>query len=307
MATIKKEINISGKTLMTGKECSVTFFPSNEHGIRFFVQGCESPILASPFNVVSTDNCVVLGNESSKIMLVEHFMAACAFANINSLDVCLSHYEMPILDGSSLKWVELFKKAGIEETHANESIEIKEPAYYTDNKATIAVLPDEEFKITYCIDFDHPDLKNRWISYNLNQDKMQVIEARTFGYLKDLERFQKMGLALGVSVENTVGLTENGYTTELRSEYEPLKHKILDLIGDLNLLSLNPLNLKAHIIAKDAGHKSHIELAKKLSCHCEKKSDKTIYSSAGCHSERSEESVKQTTRDFTLTWTDSSG
>lgn len=270
MATLIKEINISGKTLMSGQECTVTLFPSKEQGIRFFVNGSQNPILACSSNVVSTDNCTVLASPNSKVMLVEHFMAACAFANIDSLDVCLSSSEMPILDGSSKKWFELFEESGLKELettkkNSNNAIEIKEPVFYSNNKASLVILPAEEFKITYCVDFEHPDLKNRWVSFDLNQDKMQIIEARTFGYLKDLEKFQQMGLALGVSVENTVGLTENGYTTELRSEFEPLKHKILDLIGDLNLLSFNPLNLKAHIIAKDAGHKSHVELAKKIS------------------------------------------
>ena len=272
MATIKKDINISGKTLMSRQESSVTLFPSQTTGIRFFLEGSQKPVLASPFNVVSTDNCIVLANETAKIILVEHFMAACAFAGIDSLDVCLSCSEMPILDGSSLKWFELFTEAGIEEENFAESIEIPEPVFYSDNKSVISVIPAEKFKITYCINFDHPDLKNRWISFDLSQDKNLILEARTFGCLKDLEKFQKIGLALGVSIENTVGLTENGYTTELRSEYEPLKHKILDLIGDLNLLSFNPLNLKAHIIAQEAGHKSHVELAKKISILMEKKS-----------------------------------
>lgn len=265
MTTINTEINISGNALMTGQECTVSIFPSEARGIRFFLKGAEKPVLASPFNVASTDNCTVLANENCKIMLVEHFMAACAFANVDSLDVCLSYPELPIFDGSALKWVELFKEAGIDEKNTVASIELEEPVFYSNDKTTIAVIPDTNFKITYCIDFEHPDLKNRWLSMEINQDSTQIIEARTFGYLKDLEKFQQMGLAQGVTIENTIGLTETGYTTELRSEYEPLKHKILDLIGDLNLLPFNPLDLKAHIIAKEAGHKSHVELARKIS------------------------------------------
>ena len=270
MTTIKKQINLSGKTLMSGKESSVTLFPPTEKGIRFYIRGSEQAILASPYNVISTENCVVLGNGASKVILVEHFMAACAFAGVDSLNVCLDSSEMPIFDGSALKWFELFQETGIIDENSNKQIELSEPVFYSENKTSIAVLPAEEFKITYCIDFDHPDLKNRWISYNLSQNKQQIIEARTFGYLKDLEKFQQMGLALGVSAENTVGLSDNGYTTELRSEYEPIKHKILDLIGDLNLLDINPLNLKVHIIAKEAGHKSHVELAKRISILMEK-------------------------------------
>lgn len=264
MATLCKEVNISGKTLMTGQDCSVTLFPSKEKGIKFFVNGCKKPIIAAPSNVVSTENCVVLANQQTKVALVEHFMAACAFADIDSLDVCLSYFEMPILDGSSLKWIELFNEAVIDKIKTDGMIELKQPVFYSDNKADITIFPTEELKITYCMNFDHPDLKQKWVSYDLSLDNKQIIEARTFGYLKDLEKFQQMGLAQGVSIDNTVGLTENGYTTKLRSEYEPIKHKILDLIGDIYLTGINPLNLKAHIIAKDAGHKSHIELAKKL-------------------------------------------
>lgn len=271
MPTLLKEINISGKALMSGKESTVNLFPSNEKGIRFFIHGCDKPVEANPFNVVSTDNCTVLGNESCKVVLVEHFMAACAFAGIDSLDVCLSMPEMPILDGSTLKWYELFNEAGIGGNPDNTAINIYEPVYYSENNTNIAVLPAEEFKITYCVNFYHPDLQNKWLSFDLTQDKMNIIEARTFGYLKDLEKFQQMGLAQGVDINNTVGLTNDGYTTDLRSEFEPIKHKILDLIGDLNLLPFNPLNLKAHIIAKEAGHKSHVEIAKKISLIMERK------------------------------------
>ena len=103
-------------------------------------------------------------------------------------------------------------------------------------------------------------------SYNwtIDDSYFEIYEARTFGYLKDLERFQEAGLALGVSIDNTVGLTETGYTTELRSKFEPIKHKILDLIGDLYLSGINPLDLKAHIVAREAGHRIHVEFAKIL-------------------------------------------
>lgn len=271
MTTLKKEINITGKTLMTGKECTVSVFHSKEKSIRFFIQGSEGPVVASPFNIISTDNCTVLGNENGKIMLIEHFMAACAFAKLNSLDVCVSFSEMPILDGSALKWYELFTEAGIEGESEDNAEIIKEPVYYSNEKTSLVVIPAEEFKITYCVDFNHPDLRNKWLSFDLSQNNKEIIEARTFGYLKDLEKFQQAGLALGADSENIVGLTEDDYTIELRSEYEPVKHKILDLIGDLNLLPFNPLNLKAHIIAQNAGHKSHIELAKKLSILTEKR------------------------------------
>jgi len=248
---------------MSGLDCNVNIFPSKEKGIKFYIISAKTPVIANYKSVVSTDNCVTLANhEGARVILVEHFMAACAFAGIDSLDVCIDSPELPILDGSSVEWYKLFIDAGIDATTNIEQTTFKKPVGISDKKTDLALIPAEEFKITYCVDFDHPELQNRWIYFNLSQNKDRIIEARTFGYLKDLEKFQQAGMALGVTVENTVGLTDDGYTTELRSEYEPIKHKILDLIGDLYLSGLNPLGFNAHIIAKDAGHRMHAEFAK---------------------------------------------
>lgn len=251
---------------MKNRDCCVEVVPSNEGQIRFFVEKCEEPIVLDIDNVVSTNHCIVLGNKKSKIMLVEHFAAACAILGINSIDVHVSKSEMPILDGSSKEWVELFEEAGIEK-RKSESYTLKEPVYYLNGKTHLVILPSDELNITYGVNYDHPDLRNRWVSLSKKDIKEhidEIIEARTFGYLKDLKKFQLFGFARGVSYENTVGLKEEGYTTELRSEFEPVKHKILDLIGDLYLTGVSPLDLKAHIIVKEAGHAVHVKAAKLL-------------------------------------------
>lgn len=262
MTTILNEIEISGKTLMKNRDSSVRILPSNEGLIRFFVENSPEPIIADVENVESTNHCVVLSFKRNKIMLTEHFMAACAFCGIDSLDVYVSKSEMPILDGSSKKWVELFNEAGIEKIE-KKSYTITEPVYYLNGKTHLVILPDEELNITYAISYDHPDLKNNWISLN-KKNVGEIIEARTFGFLKDLKKLQLFGFARGVTYENTVGLDGDGYTTELKSKFEPIKHKILDLIGDLYLTGVNPLNLKAQIIVKEAGHAVHIKAAKML-------------------------------------------
>lgn len=261
MGSILKETKISGNALMNGENCDVTIFPSQTKGIKFFVPNAQQPVIASIENVVSTQNCVVLANQFGQIRLVEHFLAACAICGIDSLDVCVSNIELPILDGSAKKWVELFTDAGFERTFCG--ITIDKPISYVDADTAIAILPSEELSVTYLMDFDHPDLKQKWISTKFKNTE-EIIEARTFGYLKDLEKFQQMGLAKGVSLDNTLGLTDEGYTSELRSDLEPVKHKILDLTGDLKLAGINLPDLKATIIAKQAGHTSHVEIAKIL-------------------------------------------
>lgn len=265
MTTILNEIEITGNSLMKNRQSHVKITPSNEGVIRFFVENSTSPIIADIDNVDSTNHCVVLGAKRNKIMLVEHFMSACAFMGINSLDVYVSKSEMPILDGSAKTWVELFKQAGVgkSEKAKKELYTVSEPVYYLNGKTHLVILPDEELNITYSVNYDHPDLKNKWVSLN-KKNLDEIIEARTFGFLKDLKKFQLFGFARGVTYENTVGLDGDGYTTELRSELEPVKHKILDLIGDLYLTGVNPLDLKAQIIVKEAGHAVHVKAAKML-------------------------------------------
>ena len=256
--TIAKEATVTSKGLMTGMDSTARLVPSDKKGMRFHLG--DKTVEAHVDNVVSTEHCTVIGNQDIKVMLIEHFMAACAICHIEAIDVYLSHFEMPILGGGSAEWVEIFKEAG---NRAQESYILTEPVSYFNGKTHIVVMPSDEFKVTYSVNFNHPELNHRWVS--LDKDKLnEIIEARTFGYLKELEMLQAAGYARGVSIENTVGLTEDGYTTELKSDFEPAKHKILDLIGDFYLTGFNPMDLKAEVIVKAAGHAVHVKVAKIL-------------------------------------------
>lgn len=260
MSTIKKEVILKSVALMTGVDSEAKVCPSQEKGLRFHFAG--KTVEANIDNVVSTEHCTVIGNSDIKVMLVEHFMAACAICKIDALDVYLSHFELPILDGGSKQWVDAFLEAGIENPD-RKKYSVKEPISYLNGKTHLVVLPSDNLNVTYSINFKHKELSNRWVS--LNTDTInEIIEARTFGYLNELEMLQKAGYARGASIENTVGLTEEGYTTQLKSEYEPAKHKILDLIGDFYLAGFNILNAKAEIIVKEAGHTVHTMVAKEL-------------------------------------------
>lgn len=260
MATIKKEVVLKSVALMTGMECEAKVCPSDEKGLRFHFMG--KTIEANIDNVVSTEHCTVIGNADIKVMLIEHFMAACAICRIDSLDVYLSHFELPILGGGSKEWVEAFTNAGIEDAD-EKKCSIKEPIQYLNGKTHLVVLPSDKLNITYSVNFKHKDLNNRWVSSNL-ENINEIAEARTFGYLNELEMLQKAGYARGASIENTLGLTDEGYTAELKSEFEPIKHKILDLIGDFYLAGCNLLNFNAEIIVKEAGHTVHTIFAKDL-------------------------------------------
>ena len=271
MGTIKTEIKTSGKGLMKNKNCEVVIKPSSSGHIRIFSKGAETPFNVCIENLYSTDHCVtlcskehrtLLGDYKYKVMLCEHFIAACAICKIDSLDVYLSETEMPIFDGSSKVWVDLFNQAGIEGVN-KDLYTVSEPVYYLNGKTCLVVLPDKELRITYAVNYDHPDLKERWVTMD-NDNLKEIIEARTFGFYKDLKKFQMLGFAKGVTIDNTVGLKDVGYTTELRSADEPIKHKILDLLGDFYLTGVSPLNMRAQILVKEAGHAVHTKVAQIL-------------------------------------------
>ncbi len=271
MVTIKSEIITSGNSLMKNKLCEVLIKPSQSGKIRFFSKGSEVGFEACIDNLYSTDHCVtlcskehrtLLGDYKYKAMLCEHFMAACAICKIDSLDVYLSETELPIFDGSAKVWVELFKNAGIEGIN-NDLYTVSEPVYYLNGKTSLVILPDKELNITYSVNYDHPDLTKRWVSLDL-KNIQEIVEARTFGFYKDLKKYQMLGFAKGVTIDNTVGLKDFGFTTELRSQNEPIKHKVLDLLGDLYLTGVSPLNLRAQILVKEAGHAVHCKVAQQL-------------------------------------------
>ena len=265
MITLKKEISISGSGLMKNKPCEVTFKPSKEGKIRYFVKGNE-PFEAVVDNVISTDHCVVLGKGKAKAMLTEHLTAALAICHIDSLDIYMTEEEVPILDGSSKVWVELFKKAGIDKPffQKEQKYTVSEPVYYLNGKTSVVILPYKELFMSYAVNYDHPNVTQRFVNYNPKKQE-EIVEARTFGFYRDLKKFQMLGFAQGVTQKNTVGFMDDGtYSTELRSEYEPIKHKMLDMVGDLYLTGINPLDLKCQILAKEAGHAVHVKVAQML-------------------------------------------
>ncbi len=265
MVTLKKEVKLVGNGLMKNKPCEVTLFPSNSGQIRYFVKDKDS-FVADADHVLATDHCVVMGTKKARAMLTEHLSAALAFCHIDSVDICMTEEEVPALDGSSLKWVEAIKEAGTDKPFfaKDKFYTVKEPVYYLNGKTSLVILPSDNLFISYAVNYNHPDLTRRFVNYN-PKNKYEIIEARTFGFYHDLKKYQMLGFAQGVTQENTVGLTDDGgYTTELRSEHEPIKHKMLDLIGDLYLTGVNPLNMRCQILAKEAGHAVHVKVAKML-------------------------------------------
>lgn len=261
-------IFVSGIGVITGKPVEVQVLPAEPgHGIVFYIDGI-TPIPARLQSVVHTDRGVTLASRDGKTLsIVEHFLCAASLAGLTDLKVSVSGApEMPILDGSAQDWLKVFAKH-FELTLPQPAFELNQAVFYrhSDDIAVYAV-PDTHFKISYSVDFNHPDLKSRWVRWDSKKDNPALIStACTFGYVSELPALHARGLALGASLENSLGLfEEGGYSRTLRHDDEPIYHKTLDLIGDLSLTGLNPLALKAHVFALNAGHSSHVPFARKL-------------------------------------------
>ena len=275
MKTVKSSIEVQGNGLMTGVDATVIIEPSETPNINFFIG--DTKITADPNNVVSTEHCVVLGDFNNlmgpKVALVEHLMASFAITGIDGVNVRFKNpnyevaklmqnaFEIPILDGSARIWVKKLNEAGFVGDE-NKTPTLNNTINFQKGNSFVTLTPSEgDTRIIYCVNYDHPDLQNVFAT---SDNIEEVTSARTFGYLKDLDKLQAMGFSRGVTIDNTVGLKDVGYTTELRSVREPNKHKILDIIGDLRLSGVNPFKIKANVIACCAGHFMHVEACKLL-------------------------------------------
>jgi len=164
--------------------------------------------------------------------------------------------EMPLADGSAQFWIELFQSAGIGRIKVESDLTLPEVVSVSKGDRSILAVPAESFSVTYLMDWKHPKIGQVWKSWDQSEDIKTVYEARTFGMLKDHEM---LGL-----VDDVVSITDDDFTMPLRSPDEPVRHKLLDLIGDLALCGVNPMRIKARFISTKAGHELDVEIAKKL-------------------------------------------
>jgi UDP-3-O-[3-hydroxymyristoyl] N-acetylglucosamine deacetylase len=206
--------------------------------------------------VVNTLRNTVLGIGAARLCIVEHFLAAACLWGCEDLLVVVEGPEMPLSDGSARFWMELFEGSAIPRSVPESTIAIHEPVIVQEGDRQLIALPAEKLKLTYMIDWPHPLIGKRWKSWSKDEDYAEIAYARTFGSSKE-------NAMLGVQ-EEVVSLTDDGFTKPLIYEDEPVRHKLLDLFGDLVLVGLNPLKLKAHVISIKGGHKLDVEMAKRL-------------------------------------------
>jgi UDP-3-O-[3-hydroxymyristoyl] N-acetylglucosamine deacetylase len=268
--TLRHEVSFEGIGLHTGQYAKVRLKPaSRDTGIVFVRPERQVAIKASIDAVTDTAFSTTIGLNGTKIRTVEHILAAIAGVGIDNLIIEVTGPEIPILDGSSIELTSLLMKGGIAKQSKNKSLlNITKPLVLTDGHAELAVLPYDGKRITYRIHFNHHLLGEQEFSIELTRENflLEIAPARTFGFLKDVEHLKANGFAKGGSFDNAIVLGDDSIlnSTGLRFKDEFVRHKILDLIGDLSLVGLP---IYGHIIANKSGHTTHLKFLKKLLSH----------------------------------------
>lgn len=273
-STVLNTVNCSGIGLHTGLPCKLAIHPAPpDTGIVFVRQDWAKQVRVQAHidNVIDATLATTIGREGVRISTVEHLMAAFAGLGIDNAEVELDAPEVPIMDGSSEPFNALLKKAGIRlQDKPKKFVIIRHPVTVTDEDRQATLLPSNDFKLSYTIDFRHPLISNQFYLIQISNGNFEreICRARTFGFLKEYEMLKAKGLARGGSLNNAVVVDGNQVVNEggLRFADEFVRHKILDSVGDLWLLGAQVIG---HFIGYKSGHTLNHKLIHKLLAHKE--------------------------------------
>jgi UDP-3-O-acyl N-acetylglucosamine deacetylase len=255
--TIGKTFCLSGIGLHSGIDSSLFFSPAPANaGIVFVKNGKEIPAHIS--KVKETRR----GTFLEGVSVVEHLLSAAYGLGIDNLRIEIKGEEPPALDGSALPYVEALLAAGIiEQLEIKKYLFIEQPIKLIEKESSLEALPYQGFKINFMVDFPGIGRQRYVFDKKKTSFEKEIAPARTFGYIDEYEMLKEQGLARGASFENSLVIGKDGYINNPRFQDELVRHKILDLIGDLALLG-RPL--QAEIIAVKSGHELNIELVRRL-------------------------------------------
>jgi UDP-3-O-[3-hydroxymyristoyl] N-acetylglucosamine deacetylase len=266
--TIKQSIHFQGIGLFSGNNCNLRLIPQESHfGIVFERTDLKEQV---PLSVDYLDekniNCTGLIKNDVKIQTIEHLLSALYAFQITNVLIQIDAQEIPIFDGSAQVFVDAIEKCGIEDQGLlQEVVQIKSPLYFTRNDVTLIALPYDRLKISYT--FSYPKSKRfaaQFLSLDITQEtfKKELAFSRTFAFYDDIAPLIEMGLVKGADFERGLLIKEDEVqNNQLHREDELVRHKILDLIGDLSLIG-KPLF--GHIVAIRSGHKTNATLAKQI-------------------------------------------
>jgi UDP-3-O-[3-hydroxymyristoyl] N-acetylglucosamine deacetylase len=259
--TVRKRVTLEGVGLHSGKRAHVTLGPAPPNsGIVFKLAAETEPIPAAPESVVDSHYATTIGRNGARVQTVEHLLAAAAGLGVDNLEVDVDGPEIPAADGSAKPFVALLQTAGrATQSAPRRPLVVTRPIRVGTDARWLEIVPSDRFEISYTLENGHPAIGTQ--SLRCAPTEQAFVEdfapARTYGFLADLGLLRKRGLALGGSLDNAVVVGKRGVLNGLRYRDEFVRHKILDLIGDLALLG-RPL--VGHVRGHNAGHALNFEL-----------------------------------------------
>jgi UDP-3-O-[3-hydroxymyristoyl] N-acetylglucosamine deacetylase / 3-hydroxyacyl-[acyl-carrier-protein] dehydratase len=275
--TIKKSIELSGVGLHTGVQVKLKFKPAPTNiGVNFIrVDVKDSPMIKADItNIISHEKSprrTSIGINGVEIHTVEHLMAALWALGIDNILIEIDGPELPGLDGSAMSFIDILKKVGIENQGVSKKVyQVRSPLWAEQDGSMIMVLPEDNFRVSYTLNYEHPLLKAQYVTFNVDENTFikEIASARTFCLEKEANELRKKGLGKGANYDNTVVVGESGVIdNQLRFEDEFARHKILDLLGDLYLLGYS---IRGHVIAMRSGHPLNVKLVEKINNQREK-------------------------------------
>ncbi len=265
--TLRRTVSCAGIGLHSGTKVTLRLKPAPaDHGIRFRRVDLDAPeIPASVDHLAGIQYATSLARDRASVDTVEHLLATLSSLGIDNVSIELDHAEVPIMDGSAAPFVYLINEAGTKRLPAaRRYVKLYRHIALAWGDKRIDLYPAERLKVTYSISFEHPLLRHQSRTVELSEDAFveEIAPARTFGFLKEVEMLRQKGLALGGSLDNAVVVGETGVLNNaLRFDDEFVRHKILDVIGDLALVGYP---LLGHVVVHRGGHGLHTALAAKI-------------------------------------------
>ncbi len=255
-----------GVGLHSGQECLVRLEPGSKQGfwVGFLDQPEREPMLLAPEQVRDTRLCTALDLAGRPLATVEHLLAALAGVGLTQAEIWVDGHEIPLLDGSALPWVEAIAEAGLVDLGPRAPLPaLAAPISCQRGESFVQALPSERLLLSAAIEFPQPAIGRQLFSLALSPETFvrEIAPARTFGFKDQVEQLRQAGLIQGGALDNALVCDgDHWLNPPLRFEDEPVRHKLLDLIGDLALVGL-PL---AQVMAFRASHNLHTQLAAAL-------------------------------------------
>ena len=271
--TLKAAFVYEGAGLHSGVPCRIEVRPAPANsGLLFFSRGLTIPALAE--YVVETARATVLGKDGVTISTVEHLLAALFGTGVANAEIHVDGPEIPVADGSAQVFAGLIDRTGIvAQPEVRPRYVPLAPTFVRDGDRAVIILPSAQLRVRFLADFA-PPIGTQFFDSDITPAvfAQEVAAARTFGYLHEVEALRKRGLAQGGTLENALVFAPDGPMQPMRWENEPVRHKVLDLLGDFALLGAWP---QCEILAIKSGHKLHTLATQEL-----RKTIKATHSSA---------------------------